>query len=70
MVLKLFPIPKVDYPEIAEGIFPRHRFMSAYEQKVGLVLLLFRVDLSIVQSIEGGATRQEVAVSPLCCRAL
>jgi len=24
----------VDYPEIAEGIFPRHRFMSAYEQKV------------------------------------
>merc|ERR1712110_489650 len=25
---------EVDYPEIAEGIFPRHRFMSAYEQKV------------------------------------
>ena len=25
---------QVDYPEIAEGIFPRHRFMSAYEQKV------------------------------------
>ena len=24
----------MDYPEIAEGIFPRHRFMSAYEQKV------------------------------------
>ncbi|XP_063232795.1 splicing factor 3A subunit 2 [Bacillus rossius redtenbacheri] len=25
---------QIDYPEIAEGIFPRHRFMSAYEQKV------------------------------------
>merc|ERR1740129_849147 len=25
---------EIDYPEIAEGIFPRHRFMSAYEQKV------------------------------------
>jgi len=25
---------QVDYPEIAEGITPRHRFMSAYEQKV------------------------------------
>merc|ERR1712183_1069023 len=25
---------EVDYPEIAEGIVPRHRFMSAYEQKV------------------------------------
>jgi splicing factor 3A subunit 2 len=24
----------VDYPEIGDGIFPRHRFMSAYEQKV------------------------------------
>ena len=35
-MLKIFPIPKVDYPEIAEGIFPRHRFMSAYEQKVDL----------------------------------
>ena len=34
MVLKLFSIPKVDYPEIAEGIQPRHRFMSAYEQKM------------------------------------
>ena len=27
-------VTQVDYPEIAEGIFPRHRFMSAYEQKV------------------------------------
>ena len=25
---------QVDYPEIAEGITPRHRFMSAYEQRV------------------------------------
>lgn len=25
---------QIDYPEIAEGIGPRHRFMSAYEQKV------------------------------------
>ncbi|PSN42832.1 Splicing factor 3A subunit 2 [Blattella germanica] len=25
---------QIDYPEIAEGIAPRHRFMSAYEQKV------------------------------------
>ncbi|KAF2355509.1 SF3A2 domain [Trinorchestia longiramus] len=25
---------QVDYPEIGEGIAPRHRFMSAYEQKV------------------------------------
>ena len=30
----------MDYPEIAEGIFPRHRFMSAYEQKVGFIWLL------------------------------
>ena len=25
---------QVDYPEIADGIKPRHRFMSAYEQKL------------------------------------
>ncbi|KAK6011930.1 ATPase, AAA family [Ostertagia ostertagi] len=25
---------QIDYPEIAEGIQPRHRFMSAYEQKI------------------------------------
>lgn len=25
---------QIDYPEIAEGVLPRHRFMSAYEQKV------------------------------------
>ncbi|XP_022094954.1 splicing factor 3A subunit 2-like [Acanthaster planci] len=25
---------QIDYPEIAEGIVPRHRFMSAYEQRV------------------------------------
>lgn len=25
---------KIDYPEITEGIVPRHRFMSAYEQKI------------------------------------
>lgn len=25
---------QVDYPEIGDGIIPRHRFMSAYEQKI------------------------------------
>jgi len=25
---------QIDYPEIADGIAPRHRFMSAYEQRV------------------------------------
>ena len=25
---------QVDYPEIEEGLQPRHRFMSAYEQRV------------------------------------
>lgn len=25
---------EVDYPEVEEGVQPRHRFMSAYEQKV------------------------------------
>lgn len=25
---------QIDYPEITEGITPRHRFMSAYEQKI------------------------------------
>uniref|UniRef100_A0A670XV99 Splicing factor 3a subunit 2 n=1 Tax=Pseudonaja textilis TaxID=8673 RepID=A0A670XV99_PSETE len=25
---------KIDYPEIAESIMPRHRFMSAYEQRI------------------------------------
>ena len=25
---------QIDYPEIADGINPRHRFMSAYEQRV------------------------------------
>lgn len=25
---------QIDYPEIEEGLQPRHRFMSAYEQKV------------------------------------
>ncbi|XP_037070865.1 splicing factor 3A subunit 2-like, partial [Pollicipes pollicipes] len=25
---------QVDYPEIADGVVPRHRFMSAYEQKI------------------------------------
>ncbi|XP_072182386.1 splicing factor 3A subunit 2-like [Diadema setosum] len=25
---------QIDYPEIAEGVFPRHRFMSAYEQRI------------------------------------
>jgi len=26
--------PQIDYPEVAEGIMPRHRFMSAYEQRI------------------------------------
>lgn len=25
---------QIDYPEITEGVIPRHRFMSAYEQKI------------------------------------
>ncbi|VFV38236.1 splicing factor 3a subunit 2 [Lynx pardinus] len=25
---------QIDYPEIAEGVMPRHRFMSAYEQRI------------------------------------
>lgn len=25
---------QVDYPEISESVVPRHRFMSAYEQKI------------------------------------
>lgn len=25
---------QIDYPEIADGIIPRHRFMSSYEQKI------------------------------------
>lgn len=30
----LFSANQIDYPEIAEGIGPRHRFMSAYEQRI------------------------------------
>lgn len=29
-----FFVDQIDYPEIAEGIGPRHRFMSAYEQRI------------------------------------
>ena len=29
-----FFLIQVDYPEIVDGIGPRHRFMAAYEQKV------------------------------------
>ena len=25
---------QIDYPEIVDGLAPRHRFMSAYEQKI------------------------------------
>ncbi len=25
---------QIDYPEIVEGVVPRHRFMSAYEQRM------------------------------------
>lgn len=27
-------VDQIDYPEVAEGIGPRHRFMSAYEQRI------------------------------------
>lgn len=32
--MHLFSVHQIDYPEIAEGIGPRHRFMSAYEQRI------------------------------------
>ena len=40
---------QVDYPEIAEGVLPKHRFMSAYEQRVegpdrGFQYLLFAAE--------------------------
>jgi splicing factor 3A subunit 2 len=41
---------EIDYPDISEGIQPRHRFMSAFEQKVDLpadkryMYLLFAAD--------------------------
>ena len=33
-LLCLFNLIQIDYPEIADGVAPRHRFMSAYEQRV------------------------------------
>ena len=30
----LLSLLQVDYPEIVDGVLPRHRFMSAYEQRV------------------------------------
>lgn len=33
-VLCVFSAFQIDYPEIAEGLTPRHRFMSAYEQRI------------------------------------
>ncbi len=39
-----FIFAQVDYPEIAEGVVPRHRFMSAYEQKVGHFLYFFLLE--------------------------
>lgn len=36
---------QVDYPEIAEGIAPKHRFMSAYEQKVCVLSCDFAIEL-------------------------
>ena len=30
----IFFVFQIDYPEIAEGLTPRHRFMSAYEQRI------------------------------------
>jgi len=30
----LFISCQIDYPEIVDGITPRHRFMAAYEQKI------------------------------------
>lgn len=43
------PGRQVEYPEIEEGIKPRHRFMSAYEQRVetadkGYQYLLFAAE--------------------------
>ena len=32
--LSLFSRVQIDYPEIVDGVLPRHRFMAAYEQKV------------------------------------
>lgn len=32
--MSIYCFPQIDYPEIAEGIGPRHRFMSAYEQRI------------------------------------
>lgn len=32
--MKSFVFLQIDYPEIADVIIPRHRFMAAYEQKV------------------------------------
>lgn len=34
MLPLFFLSSQIDYPEIAEGIGPRHRFMSAYEQRI------------------------------------
>ena len=33
-VHSVVPCVQVDYPEIVDGVVPRHRFMSAYEQRV------------------------------------
>ena len=68
---------QVDYPEIAEGIFPRHRFMSAYEQKVIAPCYLSKSTLcnnlrtcdECVKQL-GWAPGQKVAVSAVCCRTI
>ena len=59
---------EIDYPEIADGVIPRHRFMSAYEQKIeppglffdlcGIFLLskkssLVKIDCGIVNCKKG-----------------
>ena len=32
--LRCVCVCQIDYPEIVDGVVPRHRFMAAYEQKV------------------------------------
>lgn len=34
VIFPFLSVYQIDYPEVAEGIGPRHRFMSAYEQRI------------------------------------
>ena len=40
---------EIDYPEIAEGVVPRHRFMSAYEQKVKQKYFCYQFKIMLYQ---------------------